>query len=126
MLIFFAELLALECRTAKGEYGSCIEIRSCPRMLEILQMKPLWPENVKYLQDSRCPVLGATSSDVIICCPLHSSPTTSAPNWNPGNHHLLPKNCGQQTADRIVGGELADIDEFPWMVLLEYQTRQYI
>lgn len=28
--------------------------------------------------------------------------------------------CGQNPSDRIFGGEVADIGEFPWMALLEF------
>lgn len=112
------------CYTAKGEYGECVEIRSCPTMLEILKNKYWQPEIKKYLRESRCNVPVSSSKEVIICCPLYSSSssyTTLAPNSQ--NYDLLPTNCGQDTMDKIVGGEVADIDEFPWMVLLEYLTR---
>ncbi|XP_043472965.1 serine protease easter-like [Leptopilina heterotoma] len=121
---FTIQSSALDCYTAKGEYGSCIEIRSCPAMVEILKMYPLQSETVKYLKESRCRVAGSSTSEVIICCPSHSSLsfTTSNPSWNASDHNLLPTNCGQETMGRIVGGEVTDIDEFPWMALLEYQT----
>lgn len=37
---------------------------------------------------------------------------------------LLPSNCGRDLSLRIVGGERTDLDEFPWMALLEYQKRE--
>lgn len=38
---------------------------------------------------------------------------------NHRNQHLLPKNCGAEVSSKIVGGEEAKIDEFPWVVLLQ-------
>lgn len=36
------------------------------------------------------------------------------------NNPLLPTECGKDLSQRIFGGERTDIDEFPWMALLEY------
>ncbi|XP_076657394.1 serine protease ea-like [Halictus rubicundus] len=38
------------------------------------------------------------------------------------NNPLLPTECGKDLSSRIVGGERTDIDEFPWIALLEYAT----
>lgn len=32
--------------------------------------------------------------------------------------------CGISTANRIVGGNATEIDEYPWMALIEYQRRK--
>ena len=39
------------------------------------------------------------------------------------NRRLLPNdiNCGSNIDDRIVGGELADIGEYPWLAILGYE-----
>lgn len=31
--------------------------------------------------------------------------------------------CGADEQDRIFGGQITDLDEFPWMALLGYRTR---
>lgn len=36
------------------------------------------------------------------------------------NNPLLPTDCGKDLSQRIVGGERTELDEFPWMALLEY------
>lgn len=40
---------------------------------------------------------------------------------------LLPtlRVCGLGVEDRIVGGIVTDIDEFPWMALIQYQKRKW-
>ncbi|XP_076480562.1 CLIP domain-containing serine protease HP8-like [Bombus vancouverensis nearcticus] len=38
------------------------------------------------------------------------------------NNPLLPTECGKDLTQRIVGGERAGLDEYPWMTLLEYLT----
>jgi hypothetical protein len=61
-----------------------------------------------------------------VCCPIGNMGQSSAPvKTNNGN--LLPAagTCGLSTADRIVGGFKARIDEYPWLVLLEYSKRTY-
>lgn len=40
------------------------------------------------------------------------------------NIQLLPYFCGVQTEDRIMGGDLADLYEFPWMALISYVKKQ--
>lgn len=43
-----------------------------------------------------------------------------------GNSYLLPTldYCGQDSSNRIIGGENTEVDEFPWMALLEYKKRK--
>ncbi|KAJ8673962.1 hypothetical protein QAD02_005224 [Eretmocerus hayati] len=35
--------------------------------------------------------------------------------------NLLPTDCGRDLSNRIVGGNVTELDEFPWMALLEYR-----
>lgn len=39
---------------------------------------------------------------------------------NHNNIGLLPEGCGKYLEDRIIGGEFADIYEFPWMALISF------
>lgn len=37
-----------------------------------------------------------------------------------------PRNdCGIDFSDRIYGGQITDLDEFPWMALLGYRTSKF-
>ncbi|XP_046751120.1 uncharacterized protein LOC124414191 [Diprion similis] len=49
-----------------------------------------------------------------------STPSSNTATWNLSSNPLLPSSCGQDLTQRLVGGEKADIYEFPWMALLEY------
>lgn len=44
----------------------------------------------------------------------------------PVRSNLLPDTtvCGLGTSNRIYGGEKADLDDFPWMALIEYERRE--
>lgn len=43
----------------------------------------------------------------------------------PVSSNLLPGSdiCGINTQSRIYGGKETDLDEFPWMALIEYEKR---
>lgn len=132
--IFISQSLGQDCVTSRREPGNCIGIRQCPQMISILQRRPLQEEDLQYLQKSQC---SFERNNPIICCPTFNPPTSrppvtprtpatnengnSNPNINLRSHPLLPSDCGIDTEERIVGGEATDIDEFPWMALLEYQ-----
>lgn len=47
---------------------------------------------------------------------------------NPVRSNLIPSTdvCGISTQDRIYGGEKTDLDEFPWMALIEYEKRMFV
>lgn len=91
------------------------------------------PEGVQFLRNSQC---GFEGNDPKVCCPIANNQTPSTTSEEPNQpgprytninleNPLLPDDCGRDISLRIVGGERADIDEFPWMVLLEYQKRKY-
>lgn len=52
--------------------------------------------------------------------PVLSDATESHANFNLINNRF----CGKSSpADRIVGGSLAVVNQFPWLVLLEYRSK---
>ncbi|XP_011312402.1 serine protease easter-like [Fopius arisanus] len=119
------------CRNPNGDVGSCINIRQCTALMNILQSRPLDPQNVRFLQESRC---GFEGRDPKVCCVgQHQSVGPDSDQNGETNNgsiasraDLLPDDCGRDLSLRILGGERAEIDEFPWMVLLEYQKRKKI
>lgn len=129
-----------------GVAGSCIGIRQCEQLLRILQTQPLTPDARDFLQQSQC---GYDAHNPPVCCPLEPRITgpsarirlfpgaTSANNTNEhaadenlrydlSNNTLLPSDCGKDMTQRIFGGERVELDEFPWMALLEYDTCKYL
>ena len=128
---FFCNRTESACRTPRGEVGECLNLKtSCPELLNLLTAMPRKPEDIEYLRRSQC---GFVNSDPLVCCPVRqweqptvqpTRPPVTIPdntgNVNPSSR-LLPEDCGKDLSNRIVGGNITDIDEFPWMVLLEYR-----
>ncbi|CAD7084979.1 unnamed protein product [Hermetia illucens] len=110
---------ASTCTTAKREPGECIRLVECKPMVDLLQKTPLTANDRSYLQQSQC---GYRGGDVLICCPFATAQTRApVPNSGDGANLLpAPGTCGAGAADRIYGGNVTKIDEFPWMALLEY------
>jgi len=110
------------CRTPDGNQGSCVDLRACASLFALLQKNPLSPNDRTKLQRSQC---GYSNRSPLVCCPPESQPPTRPtttplrPRFDPNN---LPRPgvCGNQINDRIIGGEATKLDEFPWMVLIQY------
>lgn len=69
----------------------------------------------KYLKQFQC---SGDVDDIEICCPQEKIDLT--------DKNLIPapelEQCGMQANDnRIVGGTVAELDDFPWMALLLYR-----
>ncbi|KAK9306053.1 hypothetical protein QLX08_003116 [Tetragonisca angustula] len=119
----------LNCPSLYGEPGQCIGIRQCPELLNLLQMRPLKPETIDLLRQMQC---GFDDINPRVCCPIRRTSERLNNNtqniddqnvqYNFSNNPLLPTDCGKDLSQRIYGGEITDLDEFPWMVLLEYLT----
>ncbi|XP_018332507.1 CLIP domain-containing serine protease 2 [Agrilus planipennis] len=118
------------CITPKGERGQCVTIKNCPQLLRILSYVPIRAEDANLLRDSNC---GFQGIDPKVCCSLTNEQITTPPPatripLNTGEkltgYHssLLPSTeiCGVSSAERILGGEETELDEFPWMALLQY------
>jgi len=119
--------------TANAQYGRCVDpnnrnglcqpIRSCQSILELLT-PPLSPQVRDFLRRSQCKF---ENHQPWVCCPDSVPPPVLTPS-NIGTSSVgsggsqLPSvpDCGIQAADRIVGGEPTAIDEFPWLVQIQY------
>lgn len=133
-------VLSDDCATPQGKSSFCVSIYDCPDLLAAFKQRPLPSSVVSYLQRSQC---GFDGNTPMVCCgPLPQqettqrvpTPSTSRPyvSSNPGDDEYssedsLPasrNDCGvDSNGDRIYGGQLTDLDEFPWMTLLGYLTR---
>ncbi|XP_050305995.1 CLIP domain-containing serine protease HP8-like [Anthonomus grandis grandis] len=115
------------CTTPYRQQGECINLLNCEPLYELLKQRPLTSSTADLLRRSQCGFEGHTPK---VCCPsgpLPTTTTTTTESYNPRgtvDTSLLPNidECGLQgTNNRIYGGETAGIDEFPWMVLVQYQ-----
>jgi len=122
------------CRNPKNQVGVCIPLFNCNSLVTTLREKPLTTEKRQFLAASQC---GWSGNQPTVCCidgipqkggettqkPAVSAAPTSAPSKG-----LLPKPgtnaCGIDTSERIYGGNVTKIDEYPWLVLLEYTKPQ--
>ncbi|XP_076164420.1 CLIP domain-containing serine protease HP8-like [Ptiloglossa arizonensis] len=137
-----------DCVTPTGANGGCIAIRQCQPLLNILQMRPLQTGAIDFLKQSQCGFQGR--DPLVCCPlqnpnvnipprgdqinpvgPLdpNSGSNPEQPNggtngeivqYNLAGNPLLPTDCGKDLSQRIFGGERTELDEFPWMTLLEY------
>ncbi|KAF5305585.1 hypothetical protein FQA39_LY01676 [Lamprigera yunnana] len=127
-----------ECTTPNGETAKCIPIQDC--MVIKLAISYLNPESIAFAKKSQC----GYDNGPLVCCGTtgkYFSTSTSAPEieitaiapqeefTDPLNDSSLPDNtlCGVQYSElnsRIVGGNISDIYEFPWMVALKYQKKE--
>ncbi|NP_001155077.1 serine protease 16 precursor [Nasonia vitripennis] len=119
------------CRNPNNEIGECINLKQCPPLIAILTAQPRDPAGIQFLQRSQC---GFEGRDPMVCC-VQGSATRTTPGGNNGaftspvtertpqvpSSNLLPTDCGRDLSNRIVGGNATELDEFPWMALLEYR-----
>ncbi|XP_074036725.1 phenoloxidase-activating factor 1-like [Leptinotarsa decemlineata] len=128
------------CITPDGESGDCTPIRQCQPMVDFLSTakRPLSNSASKRLNAFTC---SFASNQVWVCCPpgpivipnepVVATPPTVEPERPPPdvtqhrNYRMLPQECGYlETGDKIRNGVNASLNEFPWMALLSYRTRQ--
>lgn len=106
------------CTTADGTYGECVFVNACPKIIQLLQKRPLWSNERDYLRRSQC---GWSGNSAKVCCEARTTPAVAA---STPKNNLFPKpgECGIQGADRILDGTPTQLDEFPWMALLQYRN----
>ncbi|XP_058061500.1 CLIP domain-containing serine protease B4-like [Anopheles bellator] len=129
------------CTTPERTAGTCVLVAQCSYVRTLLYKPVLTANDVQYLESSRC---GVRERKVLVCCAAPDSvgnPTTPTTPTRPSappsttlatitrqdlgqfseQVKLLPKDCGIQYSDRIIGGERAKIDEFPWTALIQHR-----
>ncbi|KAM3963662.1 phenoloxidase-activating enzyme 1 [Aphomia sociella] len=127
-----------DCFTPLGVKSQCISLYDCPQLVAAFELRPLPSNVIRFLKQSQCGFEGYTPR---VCCgPLapREEPTSTTQRQrtttssNSGvidpvsEEDSLPapkNNCGiDNNGDRIYGGQITDLDEFPWMALLGYRT----
>lgn len=142
-----------QCKTPTNKRGACVSIYDCTSMLSFFGDRILTWEERDFLRLSVC-TGAASGRQPFVCCPDKDSrvankdpavaattepsiPTPPSPVTPlvvdtenraevSGGHLPNPtKNeCGISIGMRIYGGENADIDEFPWLAMLQYENRR--
>ncbi|KAF2895591.1 hypothetical protein ILUMI_10586, partial [Ignelater luminosus] len=123
------------CRTPQNEIGQCILISECLPLKTFLEENQKTDENINYIRKFHCGFQGLIAK---VCCALGNNANTTPPLENKfkednkttndkkptSGRNLLPGKeiCGRGYIEKILGGEITDIREFPWMALLEYKT----
>ncbi|XP_050504927.1 serine protease easter [Diabrotica virgifera virgifera] len=115
------------CMTPRQEGGDCKIITQCPSLFKILKNRPIRSEDADYLRKSQCGFEGTLPK---VCCALQETVQTTTQRQvdydtpKPADSPLLPskEDCGiGSIPDKIYGGNTTDLDEFPWMALLDYE-----
>lgn len=129
------------CLDPNGVDGKCIAITNCHNIKTIFETRPISPQNRKFLKKSQC---GYIDRVAFVCCAnILETTTKPAPTAAPEIVPLvpveepipewlkklrqklpLPPNCGLDSHDRILGGSQTEVDEFPWLVLVEFKKRE--
>ncbi|XP_050312707.1 phenoloxidase-activating factor 1-like isoform X2 [Anthonomus grandis grandis] len=115
------------CKTPSGESGKCISIYQCDPLLVLVRAPSRTQEQLQFLTSSRCGFQGTTP---LVCCGSGINKISTGSGDVPDDINFTPnslipnrQNCGIQFTDKIFNGESTQLDEFPWMGVIEYQTR---
>jgi len=136
-LIFYLLVLAFgtastlrrgdSCTTPNNEQATCIAVRSC-----LIILKEILARNESAIEFARKSDCGRDTHQLVCCgssAYFTTSPVTKAPEdayfANVNTPQLPDKTiCGiERTTDKIFGGELTELGEFPWMAALEYKSK---
>lgn len=110
------------CTTPSRQPGMCVRIERCKNIYNIITSPTPMPQYDNYIKRAACTLPGVPRS---ICCQpseVGPEPTTTTLAPLTGNVNVLPTDCGQSVSDRIAGGNVTMVFEYPWMALLRYET----
>ena len=81
----------------------------CPKLLKVYAKSNIFDEDIKLLTSRQ---LGKINNKHVFCCEVEN---------------LLPTApvCGEDIADRIIGGTVTKINEYPWTALMQYTYRKF-
>ncbi|XP_063367677.1 CLIP domain-containing serine protease B4-like [Cydia amplana] len=113
----------LSCALAyqKQSCSDCVGYRSCAVAVALLGMKTQAAD--EKFKSAFCGFDGAKLP--MVCCSqlsTESTPDVESVENHP-NLNLLPDSCGKINGDKIIGGKIAGLYDYPWMTLISYNTR---
>ncbi|KAF2895592.1 hypothetical protein ILUMI_10587 [Ignelater luminosus] len=133
--ISFTENVDEHCRTPDNAVGKCVSIKDCTYLHDFAKTHPKTHENIEYIKKFHCGFEGIISK---VCCSApNETKSLASIEEKLGESttkvfaiyviavNLLPNRsvCGLHFDRRVVGGKIADPQEFPWMALIEYETK---
>ncbi|XP_065072452.1 CLIP domain-containing serine protease B8-like [Ochlerotatus camptorhynchus] len=118
----------------EAEKGICVKPQDCQAFQNIIIEEELCSIGTfSFVKALQC----ESTDETRVCCPqsgAYKDPQLSSdvPRLERNPRPIMPLlfdlcySCGQEVAfkDRIVGGKIADIDEFPWATLLFYRNNR--
>ncbi|XP_046971241.1 CLIP domain-containing serine protease HP8-like isoform X1 [Vanessa cardui] len=122
LLICLLVIHASDCTFAKCD--SCMLLRECPEALNLASDTN--PAVKQKLKDAVCGIKTVDGKrHPMICCSNFITVSerfgeTEIEIETHGNAKLLPEKCGGINGDRIIGGQYANLYEFPWMALISH------
>lgn len=136
--IFLVTILSVSsqrCYSPNGANGRCTSVYQCNVIYKIIESRTISPETRQFLQASQCQY--GSGRPPFVCCAPDDSFIRGGGVYQPqtqfrklpsnGQGNVLPEFgvCGpDSTGNKIYGGEGAELDEFPWMALLEYRNQR--
>ncbi|XP_038218229.1 phenoloxidase-activating enzyme-like isoform X1 [Zerene cesonia] len=116
-------LIDRRCFSYDGKNGTCLGLYSCPQLKKLLK-PPVSQEALTYVQISRC----ESPDKYSVCCgPDDDVPPPPKPSrvCTPTAAPPDPRTecCGLDSGggNRIFGGNVTAIDQYPWLTLIEYR-----
>nr|AAZ91695.1 hemolymph proteinase 24 [Manduca sexta] len=111
------------CLTPNSKPGECVNIQKCTHLAEI-QDDPLNEEEKVFLKNSVC----AGPEENSVCCgpevssavPAKKVPVTCEQSAFPPDPDSDCCGLDSSVSDRIIGGTATGINQYPWLVIIEY------
>lgn len=125
---------------SKGSHGNCVKQSQCDTLTSFIQQTTSNDqERFDVLSEYACGSVTLPNGKVQtkVCCPYENNyfkiderykANKNEKIWKHKNFNLLPiSNCGKlPTDDRILFGNKARLNEFPWMALIKFETGKFL
>ncbi|XP_050354197.1 melanization protease 1-like [Nymphalis io] len=132
-IVFFVSVL-YECNGYIKQCSDCKLYRACPEAIQFAAITNDDETKSTKLKSSICGVEIVNGSRMPkVCCSDYTltddrsgvpeSMTLKDSIEEHANLPLLPEECGKIYGERIIGGTVASLYEFPWMALIAHKTR---